>query len=298
MKIMAPFVEHLPDVRCHTGHLTWPTDPPPIHNSPAFTDKEAAPQGHSAGTRQTFTLLFSSKGTEKMGGLKGSKFCRKWQTGTRRQPPRCWRSLQRLCNPGLRAVDVAAAWESLSSKKKKKSLHCSLQSIKGDIYFSENLTWRSAKGKTVCCKGFNNEMLCAFGPDVWGKAKGPMAVSSPETVFNNWTVGLTVKTSPAKQPLDGEYKKTSPAGKSKEGKKNIKESTVIFTLGPILWSCSPSGKPNMVQALFYRKHLSNQDFFYWSHLFNRIAHHLKVNWNLFAINKLQKSLVNILWIEL
>ena len=31
--------------------------------------------------------------------------------------------------------------------KKKKSLHCSLQRIKGHIYFSENLNWRSAKGK-------------------------------------------------------------------------------------------------------------------------------------------------------
>lgn len=70
-------------------------------------------------------------------------------------------------------------------KKKKKSLCCSLQRIKGDIKFSGNLNWRTAnpapgpKGNSVRCRGFKKKkMLCAFGPDIQGKKENrPRAAS-------------------------------------------------------------------------------------------------------------------------
>lgn len=129
----------------------------------------------------------------------------------------------------------------------------------------------------MCCKGLNNEMLCASGPDVWGEVKGPTAESLAlrlSSIIGQW--GLQRGRVLQDSPLIGNIRKLLLQGKVRK-KESIKESTAIFTLGPVLWSCSPSGKPNTVQALFHRKHLSNQDFFYWSHLFNRIAHHLKVN---------------------
>lgn len=105
---------------------------------------------------------------------------------------------------------------------------------------------------------------------IWARCTGKSKctndrVFSPKTVCNNWTVGLTVKAGPTKQPLVREYKKNFPAGK-KEGKRKKEKKTlkkpqlcsswVRFSV----WICSPGSKPNVVQALFYRKHLSNQDF--------------------------------------
>lgn len=122
----------------------------------------------------------------------------------------------------------------LLKKKNHHATHCR-EGEKGNTRFSENLNWRSAnparraKGNSVRCKGFDNETRCALGPDVWRRANGKRAVLSPKTVFDNWTMGLTVNAGPTKQTLDREYKRNSPAEKRKK-----KIERTIFTLGPVL----------------------------------------------------------------
>lgn len=58
--------------------------------------------------------------------------------------------------------------------------------------------------------------------------------------------------------LDGEFKRNSPCRKKEKKLKNpqLFSPWVQFSV----WNCSPRANLTWVQALFYRKHLSNQDF--------------------------------------
>lgn len=68
-------------------------------------------------------------------------------------------------------------------------------------------------------------MLCAFGPDIWGKASGTGQPSAPHTVSSQCGLQLF-------QVLDGEFKRNLLQKKGK--KKYGKRPTDVFTLGPVL----------------------------------------------------------------
>lgn len=92
--------------------------------------------------------------------------------------------------------EAAAACERLSFLKITTLLTAEEAKKKKAISRFQKLNWRSAKGNSVCCRGLDNKMLCAFGPDIWGKASGTGQTSTPHTFVSNWTVGLTVIASP------------------------------------------------------------------------------------------------------
>lgn len=169
-----------------------------------------------AGTRQTldshwslpllWTLLFSNKRVEeKVENREGNHFCRRWQQLRRahRAPgaasPQCRGYITAAC--GRRAQCAAGTdWQEEAAAASKwlsfLKITTLLTAEEKAISRFQKANWRSAKGNSVCCRGLDNKMQCAFGPDIWGKASGTGQPSAPHTVSSNWTVGLTVIASP------------------------------------------------------------------------------------------------------
>lgn len=172
--------------------------------------------------------------------------------------------------------------------------HCRAKSIPTTVKSELNISCPilGSKGKLGFWGPLCNKILAHLGW-VWVEKKHKLNKDNLlfQFVLSNWSIGLTANAGSTRDSwwgMSGKFciKKTHS---NKWNQPYSMNSWHHLESSSQLGIALPSAVPP--------KRFSSGGC-YWSHLSDRIPHHLWVSWKLFVISQLYKNLVNILWREL